>query len=172
MPRDYAGARSEGGERKRKRVIGPESAAAAGGGGTFLDLESLARVEVTSEDPTHPIESALLPGRRGGWQASGPGPQKVRLLFDAARPIRRVRLVFEETKLERTQEIVLSWLSSSAGAVRPLVRQQYTFSPGGATREIEDFAFDVDGATALELEIVPDVRGDGPLATLVSFQVA
>jgi hypothetical protein len=52
------------------------------------------------------------------------------------------------------------------------VRQQYTFSPGGATREVEDYTFDLEGAAAIELEIVPDISGAVALASLVSVQIA
>ncbi len=38
----------------------------------WLDLERLAEVEVTSEDPAHPIESALLPNGGPGWRAAHP----------------------------------------------------------------------------------------------------
>ncbi|MGA3118622.1 MAG: hypothetical protein ABSF90_29870 [Syntrophobacteraceae bacterium] len=39
----------------------------------WLDLENLALAEFTSEDPPHPIESALKPGVGSGWRASEPG---------------------------------------------------------------------------------------------------
>jgi hypothetical protein len=47
----------------------------------WLDVEGLAQVEVTSEDPTHPIESAVLPGTESGWRASQPGTQTIRRIF-------------------------------------------------------------------------------------------
>jgi hypothetical protein len=155
----------------RKRVIGhdPETNRS---GEAFLPLERLARVEITSEDPDRPIESALVPGAGNGWQAAAPGPQVVRVVFDEPRRIRRVRLVFEEPLVERTQEFALSWVPAGEEKGRGLVRQQYTFSPGGATREVEDYAFDLEGAAALELEIVPDISRGGTRATLASFQVA
>jgi hypothetical protein len=139
---------------------------------TSLDLERLARVELTSEDPGHPIESALVPGRGEGWRAAGPGPQRVRILFDEPRPIRRVHLVFEEADVERTQEFALSWTAAGEEAGRFLVRQQYTFSPGGSTREVEDYAFELEGVSAIELEIVPDLGGGPSRASMVSLRVS
>lgn len=156
----------------RKRVVGLEPAERISGEEGFLDLERCALVEVTSEDPAHPIESALLPGHPDGWRAAGPGRQTVRILFDEPQRVRRVRLVFEEPRLERTQEFALSWSPSGSEPVRPLVRQQYTFSPGGATRQVEDYSFDLAGATALELEIVPDIGGGGTCASLASLRIA
>lgn len=156
----------------RKQVIAQEVRGERSAEGTFLDLESLARVEITSEDSAHTIESALVPGGGDGWRAAGPGPQKVRVFFDEPQRIRRVRLVFEETHAERTQELALSWIPAGEKAGQLLVRQQFTFSPGGATREVEEYAFDLEGAAVLELEIVPDISRGAAVASLVSLQVA
>jgi len=52
-----------------------------------MDLENSAQAELTSEDASHPIESALTPGLGSGWRASEPGQQTVSLLFD--KPLRR-----------------------------------------------------------------------------------
>jgi hypothetical protein len=156
----------------RKQVIARKPRGESHVEGSFFDLERLARVEITSEYPGHPIESALVPGRSDGWRAAEAGPQTVRVLFDEPQRIRRVHLVFEETRVERTQEFALSWTAAGETASRFLVRQQYTFSPGGSTREVEDYAFDLQGATSLELEIVPDIGGGGTHASLVSLRVA
>jgi hypothetical protein len=48
----------------------------------WLDLDSLATVEVTSESKDHPVEFALLVRGVGGWRAAQPGSQIIRLLFD------------------------------------------------------------------------------------------
>src|SRR5947208_3321742 len=40
----------------------------------WLDLESLAELEITSEDPEHPIDAAIAAGSGGsGWCASNTG---------------------------------------------------------------------------------------------------
>jgi hypothetical protein len=39
----------------------------------WLDLEQAAKVEVTSEAPNFPIESALAPGKGPGWRAGPKG---------------------------------------------------------------------------------------------------
>jgi hypothetical protein len=64
----------------------------------WLDLEALARVEVTSEDTAHPIESALLTVGATGWRAGSPGEQTIRLFFEAPQKLRRIRLLFREEK--------------------------------------------------------------------------
>jgi hypothetical protein len=40
------------------------------------------------------------------------------------------------------------------------VRQQFTFSPGGSTEEIEDYTVALDGVTVMELKIDPDRSHD------------
>src|SRR4051812_5383861 len=77
---------------------------------SWLALELLADVEVSSEQIAAPIESALLPDRSPGWRASEPGPQTVRLLFAVPQRVSRIRLVFVEEQIARVQEFVLRWL--------------------------------------------------------------
>jgi hypothetical protein len=48
----------------------------------WLDLEQIATVEVTSEDPRFPIESAFGPKRGPGWRASQKGERQIRIIFD------------------------------------------------------------------------------------------
>jgi hypothetical protein len=55
----------------------------------------------------------------------------------------------------RTQEFVLRWSPDGGRTYRKIVHQQYTFSPPGTTREIEEYAADLDGVTVHELRIVP-----------------
>lgn len=137
------------------------------GDGPWLELERLAEVEITSEDPAHPIEAALLPGDQRGWRAAEPGQQRIRLLFHQPQRVRRIRLRFLEPTAERTQEFVLGWSSDGGRSFRDVVRQQFTFSPGGATSETEDFRVELAGVTTLELAIVPD-QGRGAAAASVA----
>lgn len=75
----------------------------------WLDIERLARVEITSEDPSHPVEQALGMGGRAGWRAGAPGPQTLRLRFDEPQRLERIRVHFQEAQHERHQELVLRW---------------------------------------------------------------
>jgi hypothetical protein len=156
----------------RKRIIGrgPREVAAAEPG--WLDLDLLAQVEITSEDVDYPIESALMPGVGPGWRAAQPGEQTIRLLFDEPRNLRQIHLVFHEDEHERTQEFVLRWSPDGGQSYREILRQQYNFSPPGATREVEDYEIDLDGVTALELKIVPDISGGSARASLAQLRVA
>ena len=95
----------------------------------WLDLGSLATVEVTSETKDHPVECALLLSESRGWRAAQPGTQIIRLLFDHPQRVKRISLVFEETENTRTQEFVLRWSSDFGRSFREIVRQQWNFSP-------------------------------------------
>jgi hypothetical protein len=138
---------------------------------SWLDLEALARVEVTSEDAAHPIESALLTVGAIGWRAESPGEQTVRLLFDAPQRLRRIRLLFREEKEARTQEFVLRWSPTAESSWRDVVRQQYHFSPSGATAEIEEYQVELEDVAALELTIIPNLSG-GSYASLAQLRLA
>ena len=138
----------------------------------WLDVDRLAQVEITSEAAGHPIESALLPDTGPGWQAATGGEQTMRLLFDAPMRLSRIRLVFDEEHHVRTQEFALRWSPDGGQSYQQLVRQQYNFSPPATTREVEDYTVNLDGATALELSIVPDISGGKARASLARLQLA
>jgi hypothetical protein len=156
----------------RKRIIKQDSQDVSDSSQSWLDLERLAQVEITSEDAAHPIESALTPGTGRGWRASQPGEQIIRLLFDEPLRLRRIRLSFYEDKQGRNQEFVLRWSPDGGQSYREIVRQQYNFTPPATTREVEDYGIDLDGVTALELRIVPDISGGGACASLAQLSLA
>jgi hypothetical protein len=135
-------------------------------------MEELAEVEVTSEAASHPIESALLPGRASGWRAAGPGKQAIRLLFDNPQRLQRIWLYFVETRTVRTQEYVLRWSPDGGKSFREIVRQQWNFSPQGATSETEDLHVELPAVTVLELSIIPDISGGNAFASLEQLRLA
>ena len=155
-----------------KRIIAQDARDLSPSNQHWLNVDALAQVEVTSEDPAHPIESGLLPGVETGWRAAHPGPQTVRLLFDEPQKIKQLHLEFYENDLERTQQFVLRWSPNRGQPYREIVRQQYNFSPPGTTRECEDYRVDLDGVTALELTIVPDISGGSARASLAQLRLA
>ena len=136
----------------------------------WLDVPRLATVEVSSEDPDQPIEQALVPGNEAGWRAAVPGPQTIRMVFDEPQRIRRIRLVFAAGE-QRTQEFLLGWSGGRAPSLHEIVRQQWNFSPEGATREVEDYLVDLNGVTALELRIRPDISGGNAVASLEQYLI-
>ena len=137
----------------------------------WLELEQLAKVEVTSEDPNFPIESALVSGKGPGWRAAEKGKQLIRIIFDKPRPLRRIRLEFSETEIERTQEFTLQWSAESGGPFRDIVRQQWSFSPHGSTSEVEDYQVYLDGVSVLELALRPDLTPGNSFASLAKWRV-
>jgi hypothetical protein len=157
----------------RKRLITPTPQDTPAPSEEWLDLESAAVVEVTSEEKGYPIESALVSGETEGWRAADSGTQTIRLVFDVPQRIGRVWLVFEEAKTERSQEFVLRWFSDGGHSFREIVRQQWNFSPPETTREIENYKVDLSEVTVLELVITPDKsRGAAVRASLKSLRLA
>lgn len=156
----------------RKRIISQGSEENSPADPKWLDVEGLAQVEISSEDPAHPIESALTPGTGLGWRAAGPGQQIIRLLFDKPLRLRCIHLVFHETEKARTQALVLRWSPGGRPSYREIVRQQYTFSPPHTSHEVEDFEVDLEGLMALELGIVPDISGGSSYASLAQLRLA
>jgi hypothetical protein len=156
----------------RKRIIDQERQNVVAVDQGWLDLQSMAQVELTSEDAAKPIEAALVPGAGLGWRAARAGEQTIRLLFDESRRVRRIQLLFHEDQQARTQEFVLRWSPDGGQSYREIVRQQYNFSPPGVTRESEDYAVDLAGVTALELRIVPDISGGDARASVAQLRIA
>lgn len=155
-----------------KRIITPVQKETASLDQDWLNIEGLADVEITSEDAAHPIESALLPGQTSGWRAAGPGKQTIRILFANPQRLQKIWLNFEEPRTERTQEYVLRWSPDGGQSYREIVRQQWNFSPQGATCETEELRVELPGVTILELSIIPDISGGNAFASLAQLRLA
>ena len=138
----------------------------------WLDLARLVDVEVTSEQPASPIEGVFTCDAPAPWRAAVPGVQIIRLRF--RRPVRltRIRLVFEEMAIMRTQEFVLRWQAASAPKAVDILRQQFTFAPPDTTTEREEYRVDLVDASMLELSITPHISGGYSIATLQQLCVA
>jgi hypothetical protein len=156
----------------RKTIINPETInPCQNAQGEWLDLEKVATVEITSEDPKFPIESALATREGPGWRAAERGKQVIRLVLDNPRALRRIRLEFSETENSRTQEFTLRW-SRAGGSLTEIVRQQWSFSPQGSTSEVEDYQVNLDGVSILELALKPDLTPENAVATLAAWRVS
>jgi hypothetical protein len=156
----------------RKRIIASGQQENLSPEPDWLNVEDIAEVEITSEDADYPIESALIPGLSSGWRAAGPGEQMIRLIFAYPQPLRRIWLNFVETRIERTQEYVLRWSADGGQSFQEIVRQQWNFSPQGATFETEDHHVELAAVTVLELSIIPDTNGGNAVASLARLQLA
>ena len=150
----------------RKNIVPREPRSEQKGGIDWLDVGSIAQVEISSEDPLQPIESALQPVGAPGWRAAEPGPQLIRLLFDQPQRLTRIYLLINEEERARTQEFVLRWSPDHGKTHREIVRQQFSFTPPGTTVEQEEYTVDLSGVTLLELDIVPDIAGSPARASL------
>ena len=138
----------------------------------WLDLEQIATVEVTSEDPSFPIDGVFGSNDGPGWRAAEGGEQQIRIIFDQPVSIHRIELRFHEADDERTHEFSLRWSSESGGPATEIVRQQWNFSPTGATTEMENYAVDLDAVSVLELVIRPDLRRPEAVASLASLRLS
>ncbi|MDD5460527.1 MAG: carbohydrate-binding protein [Methylococcales bacterium] len=155
----------------RKTTIGPAQNALSSDA-NFLDLEQLAQVEISSECQKRPIESALVADSESGWQATGPGEQTIRLIFDQPQTVKHIYLRFDELEQPRTQEFVLLWRKDNEDFFREILRQQYHFSPPLTTQESEKYTVDLERLKALELRIIPDISGGEACATLTHLRLA
>jgi hypothetical protein len=156
----------------RKRIITPSHQETELPDLEWLNVEGLAEVEITSEDVAHPIEFALLPDQVSGWRAAESGKQSIRLIFDQPQALQRIWLNFVDTDTERTQEFVLRWSSDGGQSFREIVRQQWNFSPEGATSETEELYVTLTGVTVIELSIIPDISGGDAFASLAQLRLA
>ena len=156
----------------RKTRLSPIGNSSAAPEHDWLDLEQATRVEVSSEAEGYPIEGALLKDVRGGWRASEPGIQTIRLFFDHPQTIRVIRLVFKEKEFARTQEFVLRWLPQGTSDWKDVVRQQWNFSPRESTRKVEEHQVDLSGVTVLELVINPNIGGGLARASLKNLRLS
>lgn len=159
----------------RKEIIGNKTSGdRKQHGDEWLPLEEIVQAQLTSEDPGFPLENALSldPECNGkGWMAKEPGPQTITLTFMEPMKVRRIFLQFVEHEHERTQEFSLRYVTQT-GVQQEIVRQQWNFSPNGATQEVEDYTVDLDGVTKLELRIDPDMGREKVKATLDAWRVA
>ena len=83
-----------------------------------------------------------------------------------------VRLCFLEPDSERTQQFTLHWSADSTSALRPLIRQQWNFSPTGSIIQIEDYEVDLIAVRMLQLIVSPEIHSGPAVATLVSWHIA
>ena len=156
----------------RKHIINATEPNPPGTSEEWLNLEEIARVEVSSEDPKYPIESAFKHGQSLGWRANQPGEQTIRLLFDEPKDLRRISLRFSEPEVDRTQQFTLRWADSQTGPFRDIIRQQWNFNPRNSTMEAEDYKVDLRHVLALELTIDPDLGKNQAFAALADWRLA
>ena len=156
----------------RKRIVSTEQLQTDAPEKNWLDLEQLVEVELTSEDPHHPIESALIVDQENGWRAAEPGQQTIRLIFTQPTTVKSIHLRFKEAVMARTQEYILRWSADKGSSLHEIVRQQWNFNPDNATLEDEQHQVNLKGIDMLELQIIPDINGGEAIASLEELQLS
>ena len=155
----------------RKHIVHPSSIAAASPA-EALPVADLATVLVTSEAADFPVEHAFDDRRGPGgsrWRAAEPGEQTLTVVFDVPQILRRVILEVEEREVERTQELWVTFSEDGGRTYHELVRQEYTFSPSGATFEREEWTVSAQQVTQVQVRIKPDKGGRPSYATLTTL---
>lgn len=157
----------------RKRRIGSDPGTSGGAPGE-IDLAAEALLQYTSEHPDHPVERIL--DRRDGpggtrWEAAETdAPQTILVEFDRPRDLSRLHYEVGEARAERTQEIRVDVSTDGGVSYRPVLTQEYNFSPRGATFQSQDQTVELPKVTHLRLTIVPNKQGSGR-ATLTSLRL-
>jgi hypothetical protein len=155
----------------RKQILTEPSPRSASHSGE-KDIAALATVLVTSETPDDPIDHAFDTQRGPGgsrWVAGEAGDQTLIVAFDMPQAIHRIGLEIEERDVSRVQELEVALSYDGGSTYHQVRRQEYTFSPSGATFEREEWDVAADGVTHVRLWIRPD-KGGGPCrATLSSL---
>ena len=137
-----------------------------------VPLLSLAEVQASSETVDHPILQAFDEGMGPGatyWKAGAPGEQTITVRFREPCTLAQVTMEVEEREIARTQEVQLSWSTDGGRTYRELVRQEFNFSPDGATWEKETWHLPQEPVTHVRLVIKPDKGRSDCYATLTSL---
>jgi hypothetical protein len=139
-----------------------------------IDLRSQATIHFSSEDPAEPIEH-MLDGRSGPgasrWVSARPDTTEELLIeFDEPQCISHIAFEVEESRVERTQQILAECSSDRGATFRQVFVQEYTFSPNGATYEYESLAVELRDVTHLRVLISPNKSGSGK-ASLTSLRL-
>jgi hypothetical protein len=159
--------------RLRKRPLEAEPATSVRGADE-IDIAGCATIAYSSEHPAHPVEHLL--DRRSGpggtcWISARPNTaEHIVVEFDRALAISRLAYEVEEAMEERTQEVRVEVSEDGGRSYRQILVQEYTFSPGGATYQREEYRFNLLRVSHLRLTIVPNKSGAGT-ATLTALRL-
>jgi hypothetical protein len=155
----------------RKRIITPVQPGNSTSGQSWLNLDAIGQVDISSEAADFPVENALIFDAGTGWRAAEPGTQTVRLIFDTPQALKRIWLNFVETEVERTQEYLLQW-SADGRTFQEIVRQRWNFNLHDASSETEDHQVDLPAVSVLELIINPNIGDQLAYASLQCLRLA
>lgn len=112
---------------------------------------------MTPEDPSYPIESALLAGQGSGWRAAGPGRQTIHIIFTHPQQLREIWLNFHEPDVNARKSMSCVGSRIAESPFKKSYANSGTLVPHGSTRETEDHHVGLLAVTVLELSIIPDI---------------
>lgn len=156
----------------RKYIVHRPSPSAVSFPRQELDVATLATVTLSSETSEFPIDNVFDHHAGPGgtrWVAAECGEQIVTVAFDTPQLLQGILLEVEEREVERTQELTIALSADAGQTYRELLRQEYTFSPAGATFEHEEWTVPVQEVTHIRLGITPDKGGHPCRATLTTL---
>ena len=135
-------------------------------------MKALARFEATSEDSRYPIESAFEEDGQG-WRAVEVGEQAIRARsstnHNASKKIDSAP--YNPIRNARSSSHCIGQRVHTA-TPRPLVREQWNFSPPGSIMQIEEYEVDLHGVRLFQLVVRPEIKRSPAVATLVSWHLA
>jgi len=131
----------------------------------WLDLDVLADVTVV-------VGRQRVARSLGAWSADCPGEQMIEIRFHHPTSVSPNQGGLSEIERSRTQEMTI-WASLYRGERhREVLRQQFNFSPNGATKEVEEYALQLEEVSAIQLRIVPSIDGQPAVARVTELRVA
>jgi hypothetical protein len=131
----------------------------------WLDLAAVADVTVV-------VGGRREPRVPGLWTTDRPGEQTIEIRFHDRTTVRRLRVVSSEVEQSRTQQMTI-WASLRGGERhREVVRQQFNFSPNGATEEVEEYALQLEDVSTIQVRVVPSIDGRPAVARVDDLRVA
>jgi len=157
----------------RRSVIDPSTARPElRSDGEWLNLEQVAKVEVTSEDPSFPIDYALASENGPGWRAADKGKQIIRIISISRHRFAGLSLSFRKLKLSEPRNSLFD------GRLRKAGRPQRSFASNGLLVRMarrsrsREYQVNLNNVCALELAVKPDLTPGNVIATLARWRVA
>lgn len=131
----------------------------------WLNLDEVAEVTIVSG-------GRRMPRSSGVWSINAPGEQIIEIRFHEPTSVSHLRFISSEFEQARTQETTI-WASLNRGEQhREVTRQQFNFSPYGATEEIEEYSPWLEAVSAIQLRVVPSIDGRLAVARIGGVWVA
>jgi hypothetical protein len=136
-----------------------------------IDLVSVARVAVSSEQALFPVDNAFDDQRGPGgscWIAADGGEQTLTLAFDPPQTIRSIVVESEKHGGLHTQDIAVDVADDAKGEVfRELGSRSFGFKPYGPTFQTASWDVIGEPLTRVRLRITPEGRVDRASVTSV-----